>query len=170
MRFAVTVAFLLLLDGTAHAQARVVRRDEAPSRTWYGWQVAIADGAAGGLLLLGAETESRALLFTSVGVYAIVPPAIHGFHDEDLGFGLSLALRATLPPLLLLMTFDRGGDDSSSGEALGVSAPLAGAIVASAIDISVLSWTWQSSSGRRVVRPALQWDHERIGVAFVGAF
>lgn len=87
-------------------------RSEPPSRTWYGWQTLVADGAsltafAGAMALYrpssGATQDlSAGLLVLGASGYVLGAPALHLAHDAPWRAAGSLGLRLGLPGAGLL--------------------------------------------------------------------
>jgi hypothetical protein len=134
---------LALLAARAHAESSAAAPPEAaPRRTWYGWQILVADGTGLAVLFTGAgvygaaggngnpgtgTTTGLVLLITGgVGV-RLTAPVVHWAHGHvGVGFA-SLALRILLP---LAGGFAAGGGDfrNSSGFLAGNLVGLAACI------------------------------------------
>ena len=127
-------------------------------KTWYGWQLMIADAA------------SFALLFSPVpglaaGTYWVAPPLIHAAHGQGWKAGTSVGLRLGVPLVAMLVSLgaSSGSCDSRDEPAecaagwLGVGF-LVGAIVAAAIDDVAFAWEVSDDPGSRTdpaeTRPA----------------
>ena len=113
-------------------------------KTWYGWQLMIADAA------------SFALLFPTSGAtvttYLVGPPLIHAAHGQGWKAGTSIGLRLGVPLLAMLVaTHASSCSNDSEGCWLGPAALgfLVGAIVAAAIDDVAFAWEVSDDPGSR---------------------
>jgi len=110
----------------------------AQHKTWYGWQLMIAD------------VTSFALLFPTSGAtaitYLVVPPLIHAAHGQGWRAGTSIGLRLGVPLVAMLVAASASSgsctNDSDELCALGPAAfgLLVGVIVAAAIDDAAVAW------------------------------
>lgn len=101
-------------ETTQHTQSRPDAKPASESARWYGWQIAIFDAAALALAIAGSSTDSDPLFYSGIGVYLVVPPAIHAVQDEG----------------------DGDGDGDSKRKLIGTM------LFVSAVDIAVFSWKW----------------------------
>jgi hypothetical protein len=139
---------VLLLAMLAGPRARADEPDPpnaaavTPPRRGFGAQIVLADL---GMLLLGgviaAQTQQP---FVAAGAYAVGAPAVHVYHGDYGGAGLSFVLHATLPLGLgyLLYKSARCADDDVKGWCEDVSFFLGaslGVIAATTVDAAALS-------------------------------
>lgn len=121
-------------------------------RSWYGWQILVADGVATGLFVTAAATDSRPVFTTGIVSYALVGPTVHVLHDRAWPDAGSLGLRIALPGLFGLIgygTVSCRSDyaDEAEGAACtdkrrtrGSLGLVAGAAIATAVDASLIAF------------------------------
>lgn len=140
--------------------------EPSPGRSWYGWQILVADGVNVGLLLIAGRELGPVSGVNLLG-YLGSGPLIHAYHRRSGRAYGSLALRAGAP-LLGHAVFGLGGRDEavtlSGDEPSGGSRtplwrellPFAGAPIAMAIDWLALGWSAERGSRdrpRRAISP-----------------
>lgn len=130
------------------------------TRSWYGWQVLIADGVATGLIVTAAATESRPVFTVGIVSYALAAPAVHVLHDRPLPGVGSLALRVALPGLFGLIGYGSVScrsdyADEAEGAACtdqrrtrGTIGLIAGAAIATGLDVGVIAFDRRRPSRR----------------------
>jgi hypothetical protein len=118
-----------------------------PTRTWYGWQTLLADGASLGLILVSASGHGESLQgFTVAGVlgYFFAPPIVHWAHGNASNGFASLGIRAGGALLVVVGAVGAyGGGHGSSGGGPGVALAVAGVvcmIAAIPIDAAALAY------------------------------
>jgi hypothetical protein len=145
-----TLVVLMLLASTRTGQCQEKAQAEG-ERTWYGGQIILADflscAATVGLMGSGAA----ALGFVGYGAYAIVPPVIHGRHNNRGGLALSLGLRVILP--LVGFAISSGMADCSHSEDRSYCSNIGGlpgfgigVLAATIIDSAFLAWESKSTT------------------------
>jgi hypothetical protein len=141
----------LALARTAMAADDAARSDEALPTSWYGWQIALADGGSvATFATAGATARSGAagLIAGCALVYLVDGPIIHGLHGRGAAAGESFFLRLVMPFGLAML--GAGGAALASGPCSGnecrldpttlaIGGLLAGAVAASVLDVAVLA-------------------------------
>ena len=118
--------FAVALGGSLWAGDARAADDPTPDRDmrWYGWQIAIADAATGGLIFWGIESERAALVYGGLSGFLVIPPAIHGAHDSSPGGGAVLASFGTRLLVPTVMILSGLGGRSEDGGGTGVDQEL----------------------------------------------
>jgi hypothetical protein len=172
---AVVVAVSTAAAAVAHAdpissepppERLVTSATTGASPEWYGWQPLLVDGLALGTLPLElgsssfARTPSATYLFVgSVSTYALGAPIVHAAHHHYRRAALDLLLRAGAVSVGGLIGGAAGGSPSCDGTRVdcltgspnGVMVgAVIGAVAASTIDASFLSWEAKPQEGRPV--------------------
>jgi hypothetical protein len=149
-------------------------------RRWYGWQTLAVDGAALSLTLGGFADAPKSgavgLLAGGALTFVVGAPVVHIFQGNVYGF-VSLMLRVGLPYAGGRLGGDPSGcplfTDSSCDQSGLVDGILAGAVLASILDASLIAWTPERrAAARRVPAFALSplVGAGRSGLGVAGAF
>jgi hypothetical protein len=80
-----------------------------PAR-WYGWQIMLADLAAGLTFALGVQARAPAIMYASGAIYVLGGPSVHAAHSNDVSLGLDLGMRLMVRRLLLVWDGQRSRD------------------------------------------------------------
>jgi hypothetical protein len=139
-------------------------------RTWYGWQILIADGTAFALVVGGAGSNNgsqtnQGVVDVGVGTYLLGGPIVHFAHGSvGKGFG-SLGLRVGLPVGgalggLILGAIGSSGNSNGISPALEVAGVgfVLGIIAAPILDVTLLAYEYPSARDKaaRSAPPRLQ--------------
>jgi hypothetical protein len=139
-RFCVLLSLLLGLGLPTSAHAG----EPAPTREWYGWQIAIADAVSSSLFIAGAAAKSGSLAFVGGAAFVMASPITHLVHENP-GPGVgAFGLRLVLPVTVGLgALFAHGllpeGERHPSAESLFVPMAIA-AVAGAALDIGLLAY------------------------------
>jgi hypothetical protein len=110
---------------------------EGPGRTWYGWQLMIADATS--VVALLSPVPSFA-----VPTFLLAPPLIHAANGEGRSAWLSLGLRSGIPltaaGLGFLVAHSGTCDKDGCGGSLALDAFFVGMAMAAIVDDAVLTW------------------------------
>ena len=110
---------------------------EGPDRTWYGWQLMLADTASVAAILSPVPAFA-------VPTYLLAPPLIHAANGQARGAWLSIGLRSGLPltaaGLGFLVAHSGACGKDHCGGSLALSAFFVGMAAAAIIDDVVLAW------------------------------
>ncbi len=110
---------------------------EGPGRTWYGWQLMIADATS--VVAILSPVPSFA-----VPTFLLAPPLIHAANGQArsawLSIGLRLAVPLTAAGLGFLVTHSGTCDKDGCGGSLALDAFFVGMAVAAIVDDAVLTW------------------------------
>lgn len=156
------------------------------SRSWYGSEILISDGASAGLiglsigLALQNSTKTAAVetLLLGMGSYVLAPPIIHAAHGRWGIASASLSVRVFMPFVGAAAGTSDGkscGADSidicGRGAAVGA---LIGRVLASVLDAGLFSYERRSAdveaSSRFGLSPALSADGKRGELSAFGTF
>jgi hypothetical protein len=172
------------------APAREDAGRSTSERSWYGWQILASDGVAGGLFVTAALTDSRAVLSTGIGVYALAAPTAHALHERPWPGVGSLALRVAIPGLLGFVGYGSVScrtdyaDDAEGAEcadrrrAHGTVGLIVGATLATGLDASLIAFERAPAKRATVRAGSAPWDvavspilgREVLGLAVRGMF
>jgi hypothetical protein len=153
---------------------------QVADETWYGWKIALSDGAAFAAFYLADRADSPGtdendgvdigpalLALGAFGWWTFGTPLVHLTESNFRGAGVSLALRWTAPLLGALVgsTFDPPASSDDPGATAGL---LAGVAIASIADITLVA-------NKRTVRtvwpqPQLAVTSSGVRVGLAGAF
>jgi hypothetical protein len=167
---------------TVPAQPRYVTPPpyQVADETWYGWKIALSDGAAVGAFYLadtlddpsddedaGVDVGPTLLALGALAWWTFGTPLVHALEKNFRGAGVSIALRWTAPLLgaLIGSAFDPEGSPDDPGATAGI---VIGVATASLLDITLIA-------NRREVRtvrpqPQLAVSSNGFRVGLVGAF
>jgi hypothetical protein len=136
MKTALATILALALLATAEPARCQENAKPAGERSWYGYQILLADGLGYAALARSLTThDDEALGFTGVGILLVASPVIHGVHHQTKNLLGSVAMRLLIP----LMAFAAEGGAPNGFLGAGV-----GMIVATVVD-SALAWTSPSA-------------------------
>jgi hypothetical protein len=153
---------------------------QVADETWYGWKIALSDGAAYAAFYLADRADSPGTeendgvdigpLFLALGAFAwwtVGTPLVHLTENNFRGAGVSLAMRWTVPLLgaLIGSAFDEEGSQDDPGATVGL---FAGVALTSIVDITLVA-------NKRTVRtvwpqPQLAVTQSGFRVGLAGAF
>ncbi len=153
---------------------------EQPRRRWYGWQIIVADVAAGSVLATMALADDYVVpMSLGLTLYSLAPMGVHLAHGNVKNSFYSLALRVSLPVLGLGLGWSSGcTDELSSEEFCGPGAFIAiavGGLAAIAIDAALLGWEAappkaEATSSKLRVAPLLEVRRRRGLAGVTGRF
>ena len=171
-RFALVLAIVLLTPQIAKADP-----PEPATRTWYGYQTLLTDGAAVAMFAGGAATDHAALGAGSGALtYFLAAPLVHLAHDNRSGAGKSLALRLLAPVggALVGGTFgyaiEGKGDYALLAPLLfGIGGAMVGAGVASLVDAFAFARTKPDASSITAI-PSIALTPKGASIGLGGRF
>jgi hypothetical protein len=146
---ALFAAALLLVTSSA------ARADDPGERSWYGWQLLLADVAAGMVPIAvnnfghaGGEVNREGFI-TGVALWALLSPAIHLAHGREGAAAKSLVLRLALPLAIGGVAYAIGNANCPQtgfqivpcGIGPGAVGAAVGFLGATLIDASALGWS-----------------------------
>lgn len=126
-----------VVDDTQHV---ALPEPPPPPKTWYGWQIAMADLSwmVGAGVALGTESPAGAATIAISG-YLLGAPLIHVLNKQNANVGLSFAARALLPLAGLATGFlvaTESDDDTTAPALVGAGA---GVLLAMVVDIASIA-------------------------------
>jgi hypothetical protein len=138
---------------------------EEPDRTWYGWELMIADGAS--VVALVSPIPSFA-----VPTHLLAPPLIHAANGEGRSAWLSVGLRSGVPLAGIGLGFlgahlgacDKASDSCHGSWVLG--GLLVGMAVAAIVDDTVLAWKETKDPSDPSYFTAVRRPRQSPGVSF----
>jgi hypothetical protein len=153
---------------------------QVADHTWYGWKIALSDGAAYAAFFLadsiedpgtaendGVDVGPALLALGALGWWTFATPLVHLTEGNFRGAGVSFALRWTAPLIgaVIGSAFDPEASPDDPGATAGL---LAGVAIASIVDITVVA-------NKRTVRtvwpqPQLAVSSSAVRVGLAGAF
>jgi hypothetical protein len=141
----------------------------------YRFQTALADGAAVGLFMLGASSNSSGLADAGLGTYLLGAPIIHLSHNRPGRAAGSLALRLGLPIIGVMVGIKSHHscpnndicDEGPGAEA--VVGLLGGVVAASVIDTAFLA-KGDDAPARPSWSPSVTANQHGFGLGVAGAF
>jgi hypothetical protein len=112
---------------------------QGPDRTWYGWQLMLADAASVGALLSPVPS-------LAVPTYLLAPPLIHAANGEGRSAWLSIGLRSGIPLAGIGLGFlsahlgacSKASDSCQGSRVLG--GLFVGMAIAAIVDDALLTW------------------------------
>lgn len=144
----------------------------AGDRSWYGYQVLLADGLAYATLVSAITSDhGGALAITGLGLYVVTSPVIHGVHHEYKNMGWSIALRLLTPLMGFALGEGMGGcEEGSEGRGFckvmhGFAGMGVGMVVATVVD-TALAWT--SPAAAQPVPPPPPKAQRMVSLSSVG--
>jgi hypothetical protein len=147
-----------------------------PLELGYRWQTALSDGAAVGLFMLGASSNSSGLADAGLGTYLLGAPIIHLSHNRPGRAAGSLALRLGLPILGVMVGLKSHAHSCPNGDicdegpgAEAVLGLLGGVVAASVIDTAFLA-KGDEAPARPSWSPAVTANQHGFGLGVAGAF
>jgi hypothetical protein len=140
-----TLVALALLTSAEPARCQENARPSG-ERSWYGYQILLADGLAYAALASAITNhDGTALGIAGVGIYMVASPVIHGIHHETTNLLGSIAMRLFIPLAGFAIGEGSGGCSDSEDRGFckvmhGFAGMGLGMIVATVVD-TAMAWT-----------------------------
>jgi len=157
----------------AHTDAQSAR----PEPRWYGWQVALSDGAALafglGFLEAGRAVNDigayPGLAYTGGGLYLVGGPLVHLANGRYWASGGSLLLRAAMPVFFASVGCPPPGRDERC--TMTFTGIFVGAAVAAVLDAGLLGWKPETPAKKeQSFSPTFSIARGGMTLGLVGAF
>jgi hypothetical protein len=150
---AIFVALVLL----ASAKTGLCQDNAKPaeSRSWYGFQILLADGLSYAAILGSLSSHSSSGAIAGLGGYLVASPVVHGLNHQPRNLARSVIMRLVVPVTTYVVA--RGMASSSGGENTAMEKTLQGflgmAIGMVAVTVVDSALAWKSRSPQPVPSP-----------------